>query len=115
MPALQSVYMMAFTPEKVETNILMSLCQMAADRLAAKDKTFAQRMSMLTQDTRLTCSNQLFAINMHTPENMQLTLKDWLKNENQPSELRFGDNFFPYGMRDPKGRENYFLFYFDIQ
>lgn len=115
MTVLKTVYMMAFTPEKMDTNMLMAVCQMAADRLAAKDSTFAQRMGTADKDTRWTFSNQLFAENMHTPQTMQMTLQGWLKNENKPSELRFGDNFFPHGIRDPKGRENYFLFYLDFQ
>ena len=115
MSALKTVYMMAFTPEKMDNDMLMAICRMAADRLAAKDKTFAHRMGMLAKDTRLTFSNQLFAENIHTPQTMQLTLQGWLKNENKPSELRFGDNFFPNGMKDSKDRENYSLFYLDFQ
>jgi hypothetical protein len=46
MPALKTVYMMAFTPEKMDTNMLMAVCQMAA-----KDRTFAQRMGTVDKDT----------------------------------------------------------------
>jgi hypothetical protein len=51
---------------------------------------------------------------MHTQQVMQSTLAGWLQNENVTSDFRIGDNFFPYGIRDPQGRENYILFYFDF-
>lgn len=115
MPTLQAVYMMAFTPEKMDNGMLMAVCQMAADRLAAKSPAFAQRMNLLSKDTRMNMSNQLYAENMHTPQNMQLTLEGWLHNNQVVTDMRFGDNFFPHGMRDPKGRENFFLYYFDLK
>lgn len=114
MATIQTIYMMAFTPEKMESNTLMAVCQMAADRLASKDKMFAQRMNMTSKETRMTFSNQLYLVTMHTPQVMQSTLAGWLQNENVTSDFRIGDNFFPYGIRDPQGRENYILFYFDF-
>lgn len=114
MPALQTVYIMAFTPEKMDNNTLISVCRMAADMLSAKDKNFAQKMGMIGKTTRMTFSNQLYLSTMHTPQNMQTTLGGWVKNENMPFAPVLGDTFFPHGMRDPKGRENFFLFYFHI-
>jgi hypothetical protein len=115
MVTLQTVYMMAFTPEKMENNMLMAVCQMAADRLASKNNVFAQRMSMRDANTRMVFSNQLYIATLHTPQSMQSTLAGWLQNENVPSDFRIGDNFFPYGLRDPQGRENYVLLYFDVK
>ena len=115
MSTLQSVYMMAFTPEKMDNNTLMAVCQMAADRLCAKDATFAQRMSMLGPQSQLKLANQLHMPTMHTPQSMQSTLDAWLANEKTSFAPRIGDNFFPFGIRDPQGRENYILFYFDLK
>lgn len=115
MPALQTVYIMAFTPEKMENNALVGMCQAAANMLSAKNQAFAQRMSLLNEQSRMTFSNQLHIPTMHSPQVMQSTLAGWLKNENTPFDPRIGDNFFPHGMRDPQGRENYVLFYFDLK
>ena len=46
---------------------------------------------------------------------MQATLAGWLQKENTIFDPRLGDNFFPHGMRDSKGQENYILFYFDFK
>ena len=115
MPTLQTIYMMAFTPAKMDNNTLMGVCRMAADRLSAKDNAFAQRMSLMSKTTRITFSNQLYLSTMHTPQVMQTTLGGWLKNENAPFNPVPGDTFFFHGMKDPRGMDNYFLFYFDMQ
>lgn len=115
MTTLQTVYMMAFTPEKMDDNTLIGMCKAASGMLSAKDKTFAQRMSLLDQSTRMTFSNQLFLATLHTPQTMQSTMAGWLNNENTTFVPRIGDNFFPHGMRDTKGRDNYVLFYFDFK
>ena len=115
MPTLQTFYIMAFTPEKMENNMLMGVCKMASDRLAAKDKAFAQRTALIGKTTRITFSNQLHSPMMHTPQNMQATLGGWLKNENVPFNPVLGETFFVFGMKDPQGRENFFLFYFHME
>ncbi|MBI3162634.1 MAG: hypothetical protein HYZ23_08995 [Chloroflexi bacterium] len=115
MPTLKTIYMMAFTPAKMDNNMLMGVCKMAADRLSAKDRAFAQRMELMTRDTRITLSNQLHISTMHTPQVMQNTLGGWLKNENVPFDPVPGDTFFAHGLKDPKGMDNFFLFYFHMQ
>jgi hypothetical protein len=115
MPTLQTIYMMAFTPAKMDDRMLMDVCRMAADRLSAKDTAFAQRMSLMSKTTRITFSNQLYLSTMHTPQVMQNTLGGWLKNEKVSFNPVLGDTFFAHGMKDPKGMDNYFLFYFHMQ
>ena len=115
MTTLQTLYMMAFTPEKMDDESLLNMCKAASNMLSAKDRTFAQRMSLLSENTRMTFSNQLFLATMHTPQTMQSTLAGWLTNEKTPFNPRIGDNFFPHGMRDSQGRPNYVLFYFDFR
>lgn len=114
MPTLQTVYMMAFTPNKMENDALIGVCRLASDMLSAKDKAFAQRMGLISKTTRMTFSNQLYISTMHTPQNMQTTLGGWVKNEKAPFAPILGDTFFAHGMRDPKGMENFVLFYFHI-
>lgn len=114
MPILQTVYIMAFTPEKIDDNSLIGMCQAATNLLSTKDRNFAQRMDMLNKETRMTFSNQSFIATMHTPQTMMSTLGGWLQNQNTSFAPRPGDNFFPHAMRDASGRENYVLFYFDF-
>jgi hypothetical protein len=115
MAVLQTVYLMAFTPEKLDDNSLVGMCKAATNMLSAKDRTFAQRMALLNENTRITFSNQLHLPTMHSPQTMQSTLAGWLGNENATFAPRIGDNFFPHGMRDSQGRENYVLVYFDFK
>jgi hypothetical protein len=115
MATLQTLYMMTFTPEKMDKDALMGMCQAATQMLSAKNQAFARRMNMLDDSTRMIFSSQLFALTMHTPQTMQTTLAGWLSRETDSFAPRLGDNFFPHGMRDSKGRENYILFYFDFK
>lgn len=115
MATLQTVYIMAFTPEKMDKDALMGMCHAASQMLSSKSRAFAECMNMLGDSTRMTFSNQLHSSTMHTPQVMQSALAGWLQNEAATFDPRIGDNFFPHGMRDPKGRENYILFYFDFQ
>lgn len=115
MADLQTVYMMAFTPEKMDKNALMGMCQAASQMLSSKNEVFAECMRKISETTRMTFSNQLHLPTMHTPQVMQTTLAGWLQDENRSFAPRLGDNFFPHGMRDTKGRENYILFYFDFK
>lgn len=47
MATLQTVYMMAFTPEKMDKDELMGMCQAASYMLSSKNQAFAACMSML--------------------------------------------------------------------
>jgi len=115
MAALQTVYIMAFTPEKMDKDALMGMCQAASQMLSSKNRAFAECMSMLSDTTRMTFSNQLHVPTIHTPQVMQTTFAGWLQNENRSFAPRIGGNFFPHGMRDTKGRENYILVFFDFK
>ena len=115
MATLQTVYIMTFTPEKMAKEALFGMFDAASEMLSAKNQAFARCMNMRKQDTLMTFSNQLYAPNMHTPQTMQTTLKGWLTKENVSFDPRLGENFFPHGMRDSKGQENYILFYFDFK
>jgi hypothetical protein len=115
MSSLQTLYMMAFTPAKMDNNSLMGMCRAAANMLSAKDQAFAQRMGLLNNETRITFSNQLYSPIMHSPQVMQSTLGGWLKNENTPFDPKLGDNFFFMGLKDPAGADNFVLFYFDFK
>lgn len=115
MTTLQTVFMMTFTPEKLEKDALMGMCQAASQMLSATNRMFARCMNMLTDSTRMTFSSQIYIPTMHSSQTMQTTLAGWLTNEKAPFEPRLGDNFSPHGMRDSRGRENYILFYFDFK
>jgi hypothetical protein len=106
---------MAFTPEKMENDALMGMCQAATQMLSSRSPAFAHGMGMLGETTRMTFSNQLYVPTMHTPQVMQSSLAGRLQNEKTKFDPRLGENFFPHGMRDSRGRENYILFYFDFK
>lgn len=115
MPTLKSVYVMAFTPTKMDNNALIGMCRAAGDMLAAKDPVFASRMAMMGKTTPMKFSNQLFVSTMHTPQTMTATFGGWMKKENTPFTPAVGDTFFPHGMRDAKGKEHFILFYFVME
>ena len=48
--------------------MLRAVCQVAIDRLASKDKTFAQRMSLRNSNTLMAFSNQLHPATTHAAE-----------------------------------------------
>ena len=53
---------------------------------------------------------------MHTPQTMQTSLAGWIQNQyNVTFHPVIGQTFFPQGTRDPQGRDNFFLFYFDVE
>ncbi len=115
MTTLQTIYIMTFTAEKMAKDALFGMFDAASEMLSAKNRAFARCMNMRENDTLMTFSNLLYAPNMHTPQTMQSTLAGWLQNDNTTFDPRLGENFFPHGMRDSRGRENYILFYFDFK
>lgn len=113
MSSLKAVYVMGFTPEKMENDAFVQMCRMAGDFLEKKDAAFRARMDQInTQKVMLHFSNQVFIPLMHNPHTMQTTLGGWMKNEGIPFAPVLGENFFVNGIRDPQGREHYVLFYF---
>lgn len=115
MAVLKTVYVMAFTPAKMEGNALIGMCKAAGDMLAAKDPVFARHMAQVGKSTPMKFSNQLFVSTMHTPQSMTATFGGWLKNEKVPFTPAVGQTFFPHGMRDAKGAEHFILFYFVLE
>lgn len=113
---IKALYIVAFTPAKLDRNELMSVTHMATDKLKAKDPLFKQRMEEMPPKTRLEITNAEFNPAVHTPTNMQTLMGDWLKNQyNVNFNPTPDNNFFLHGMRNPQGRQNIFLFYFDIE
>ena len=95
---------------------LIALFRMASDRLKEKDTTFKERMeNWANSKSRAEISNIQYSAMMHTPESMQTSMMGWLKRQyNIAFKPVTGSNFFVHGMGDPEGRENIFLFYFDV-
>ncbi len=116
-PAIKGLYILAITAESLAHDVLRSVVQMADEMLRNKNPIFASLWEDHMQaDTAKKIANIQFAGSLiHTPQTMQTALVGWLKQEHNIvciPDLNY--NFFPQGMRDPQGRENYFLFYFDL-
>jgi hypothetical protein len=90
---------------------------MADEMLKRKNSSFASLWEDHMQpDTAIKIANIQFAGSlMHPPKAMQTALIGWQKEEHNIVCIPdLNHNFFPHGMRDPQGRENYFLFHFDL-
>jgi len=48
-------------------------------------------------------------------EKLAAFAKLWAAVKEVKFEPEFNENFFPHAMRDPLGRENYFLYCFDLE
>jgi hypothetical protein len=94
---------------------LKAVVQVADRMLRAKNPAFKQLMEEeMAPRTPIEIANLQHMAVFHTPQTMQATLAGWLKHKyNVPYEPVVGKNFFPHGMRDAQGKENYVLFYFD--
>jgi hypothetical protein len=113
---IKALYVVAFTPAKMDQNELMSVTHLAMDKLKAKDSLFKQRVKEMPPEARLEITNLEFIPAVHTPANMQTLMGDWLKNQyNVTFNPTPDNNFFLHGMRNPQGRQNIFLFYFDME
>jgi hypothetical protein len=113
---VKAIYIMAFTPEKMAPKTLQAVTYMAGDMLKAKDPAFKRLMERLAPQTPIEIANLQYIAVFHTPQTMQNSMMGWLKKQyNVTCDPVAGSNFFPHGMRDPQGRENFILFYFDIE
>jgi len=115
--AIKTMFVMAFTTEKMPVETLQSVVQIAQGMLQKKNPAFAKLLSeQMKPETKIEVANLKYAGSiMHTPQTMQTSLGGWIKNQYQVSFTPFvNKNFFPHGMRDPQGKENFFLFYFDM-
>ncbi|MEW5956554.1 MAG: hypothetical protein AB1801_02440 [Chloroflexota bacterium] len=111
---VKALYMMAFTPEKLNPKTVQGVTFLAADMLKAKDPTFKQLMAGLAPKTPIEIASLQFVASFYTPQTMQTSMKSWVEKQyNVAFDPIAGSNFFLQGMRDPQGRENYVLFYFD--
>ncbi len=114
-PGAKGLYILAFTPEKLAPENLKATVKAAEGMLKAKNVAFKQLMEQMPPQTRIEIANVQHVPIMHTPQTMQTTLMGWLKNSYQLAYHPTVDkNFFPHGMKDPQGKENFILFYFDL-
>jgi hypothetical protein len=107
---------MAFTPEPLAPDELKQVVQVADRMLRAKDVAFKHLTEAgMAPQTRIEIASLQHIPLMHTPQTMQTTLAGWLKKQYAVVYApALGKNFFPHGMRDPRGKETYVLFYFDL-
>ena len=109
---VNAVYIMAITTEKMPAATLQPVVKIADGMLRKKNPVFERLWSEnVKPDTKIEVANVKYAGPlMHTPQSMQSTLAGWIKNQyGVDFKPEVGVNFFPHGMRDPQGKENYFL------
>ncbi|MBE9099192.1 hypothetical protein [Vacuolonema iberomarrocanum] len=114
---IKGIYILAITAEKLEPEALMPVVQMADTMLQNKNTTFTAMMERaLAVNAPIEVANIQYAGSlMHTPQTMQSTLAGWIQKQyNVAYQPVIGQTFFPQGTRDPQGRDNFFLFYFDV-
>lgn len=117
-PAVKALYIMALTTEVMPADALKPIVKLAEEMLKRKNPIFAQLMDeQIGPETMIHIANVQYAGPiLHTPQTMQATLAGWIKNQHNVIYRPVVDqNFFPHGMRDSQGRENYFLFYFEME
>ena len=113
---IKTLYVMAFTPEKMNQDSVQALTQEAVDQLKRKNLAFKQRFEGKLPQVRLEMTSTEFIPAAHTPKNMQTQMGEWLRQQHNVSfKPKEEDNFFFHGMRNPQGRQNIFLFYFDFE
>lgn len=116
MSTIKRIYILTFTAESLPPDGLSSVVKIADDMLRKKNPVFARLMEEVPPGASLKVANVRYAGPlMHTPETMQTTFRGWLSKQYQVDfKPEINQNFFPHGMRDPQGRENFFLFYFEM-
>ena len=115
-PKVNGVYVLTFTAEKMDDEALNPILGIAGDMLREKHAPFAKLWDAVNDDTLMKSGNYLYKAEMHNPQTMQVAFDTWLIGQhNIKFEPEFGENFFPHAMRDPQGRENFFLYYFDLE
>jgi hypothetical protein len=115
---VKTLFILTFTADPMNPETLRSVVSFADNMLQRKNPAFASIMQeQMLPGSRIEIANIQYAgPSMHTPENMQTTLQGWLKRQyNVEFRPEINQNFFPQGMRDPQGRDNFFLFYFDME
>ena len=113
---IKGLFILAFTPEEMSGESLQAVIPIADKMLKEKNAAFAALHDAMQDDTPLYTSNRLYNPTIHNPHTMQVTFDTWLAGQHEAKfEPRFDENFFPHAMNDPQGRENYFLYYFDLE
>jgi len=115
-PKVNGVYVLSFTAETMDDETLNPVLEIATKMLQEKHETFARLWEAVNEDTPKRSGNYMYNAKMHNPQTMQVAFDTWLIGQHDVKfEPEFGENFFPHAMRDPQGRENFFLYYFDIE
>jgi hypothetical protein len=116
MNKIKALYVMAFTPEKMDQDPLRALTQEAVNHLKGKNPAFKQRFEGKPPQAQLQIGNIQFLPFTHTPKNMQALMSEWLMQQhNVTFKPKEDESYFFHGMRNPQGRQNIFLFYFDFE
>jgi hypothetical protein len=114
--SIKGLYILTFTAEEISTEALKSVIPIADKMLKEKNPAFAALHQSIQEDTPLHTSNRVYDSSLHNPHTMQVSFDTWLMGQHKAKfEPSFDENFFPHAMRDPQGRENYFLYYFDVE
>ena len=112
---INGLYVLTFTAEAMNEDVLSPVLGIAEKMLQEKNAGFAKLWKAVNEETLKKSGNYLYNAEMHNPQTMQVAFDTWLIGQHDVKfEPEFGENFFPHAMRDPQGRENYFLYYFDI-
>ena len=117
-PTVKGLYILALTAEILSPDTLKSVVQIGDDMLREKNRAFAHLLGeQMHPDTPIIVANILFAgALMHTLQTMQAALIGWLEvQHNVECTPAINHSFFPHGMRDPQDRENFLLYYFDME
>jgi len=115
-PKVNGVYVLTFTAEKMDDETLNPVLEIATGMLQEKHEAFATLWEGVQEDTPQKSGNYLYNDEMHNPQTMQIAFDTWLIGQHDVKfEPEFGKTFFPHAMRDPQGRENFFLYYFELE
>ncbi len=115
-PKIKGLYVLTFTAETISKDALAPVLEIAEKMLQEKNAEFAKLRAAMQEDTPKESGNYLYNAEMHNPQTMQIAFDTWLIGQHDVKfEPEFGETFFPHAMLDPQGRENYFLYYFDLE
>ena len=115
-PTIKGLYVLTFTAEEMEEEELKPVLSIAEQALKKNKTDFAKLWEFVQEDTTKDVDNKLYNAEMHNPQTMQVAMDTWLIGKYGVSfKPDFEKNFFPHAMRDPQGRENFFLYYFDVE
>lgn len=113
--SIKGLYILSFTAEEMSVEALEAVIPIADKMLKEKNPGFANLHGFMQEDTPVEISNRLYDASLHNPHTMQVTFDTWLiGTQDMTFEPAFNENFFPHAMQDPQGKENYFLYYFDL-